>query len=352
MAYIQERQGRDNKRVYRVQVRLRGYPTQTATFARKTDAKRWAQQTEAAIREGRHFKTILAKQHTQAESIDRYMRDVMPNLKSASDRATQLRWWKTQLGSYVLADVTPAVVAEWRDKLFRGETRGRKQRSAATTNRYLSALSHVFTIAVREWQWAEDNPLRKVSTLKESPGRVRFLNDEERTRLLAECKAHSTELYTIVVLALSTGARQNEIMSLSWKEVDLTRRALILLATKNGDRRALPLQGHAYALVYDMAKRRRIDTSLLFPSRKNPNKPLAIQNIWHAAVKRADIADFRFHDLRHSTASYLAMNGATLAEIAGVLGHKTLQMVKRYTHFSDQHTSQVVARMNTAIFGD
>ncbi len=96
---------------------------------------------------------------------------------------------------------------------------------------------------------------------------------------------------------------------------------------------------------------RRLDTDLLFPSRRHPTKPLSVQEIWKTAIKRAKIEDFRFHDLRHSAASYLAMNGASLAEIADVLGHKTLQMVKRYAHLSEQHTAGVVARMNERIFG-
>lgn len=349
MATIRERAGRAGKPAYTVIIRLKGYPPQTETFSRKTDAKRWAQQTEAAIREGRHFKSVESKRHTLAEVIDRYLRDVAPRMKTANMREAHLQWWKAELGDRVLADVTPALIVEMRDNLLRGKTR-RGIRSASTVNRYLAALSHVFTVAVREWQWTEDNPFRKMSTLKEPSGRVRFLDDDERARLLIECKAHSTELYTIVVVALSTGARRGEVLGLRWKDVDFARRTLVLHDTKNGERRALPLQGRAYTLVQDMSKVRRIDTDLLFPGTRDPHKPLAVGNIFNAAVVRAGIENFHFHDLRHSAASYLAMNGATIPEIAGVLGHKTLQMVKRYAHLSDLHTARVVERMNAAIF--
>ncbi len=125
---------------------------------------------------------------------------------------------------------------------------------------------------------------------------------------------------------------------------------IILEHTKNDERRAIPLQGHALELFKDMSKVRQINTRLLFPSRINPNKPLNIQKIWESAVKNAEIDDFRFHDLRHSAASYLAMNGATTGEIAEILGHKTLQMVKRYSHLTEQHTAKVVAKMNEQIF--
>lgn len=333
MATIRERTGRDGKPSYTVIVRLKGYPQQTETFARKTDAKRWALQTEAAIREGRHFKTVEAKRHTLTELVERYIRDVAPGLKTSQMREAHLLWWKAEIGDHVLADVTPALLIEKRDKLAREHCRiGRpprarvnaqprsvspRLRTSSTVNRYMDAASHMFTIAMREWQWIDENPFRKISSLKEPPGRVRFLDDDERARLCTECKAHSDVLYTIVVLALSTGARRGEMLGLSWKDVDFARRTLVLHETKNGERRALPLQGRAFALVQDLAKVRRIDTDLLFPGTKDPHKPLAVGNIFNAAVTRAGIENFHFHDLRHSAASYLAMNGATIPEIAG-----------------------------------
>ncbi len=351
MATIEQRKAGSNT-TYRVKIRLKGHPPQTATFERKTDARRWAQRTEAAIREGRYFRTTEAEKHTLAELVDRYLRDVMPSKpKSEVDQKRQLLWWKQQLGHYVLADVTAVVIAEHRDRLAGGLTPQGRQRSPATANRYLGALSHALTIAVTEWGWLDDNPMRKVRRLREPRGRVRFLSDDERSRLLEACRAHSPALYSIVVLALSTGARQGEILHLTWQDIDLARGMIILEETKNNERRSIPLQGHALELVKAMKKIRRIDTDLLFPSRQDPNKPLYVHGIWRATVKRAGIEAFRFHDLRHSAASALAMSGASLAEIADVLGHKTLQMVKRYAHLSEQHTAGVVARMNKTIFG-
>lgn len=105
MASIQERRSKDGKTTFRVQVRLKGHPQETATFERKTDAKKWAQQTEAAIREGRYFKTTEAKRHTFGEMVDRYIRDVLPkkNQSSQHSQKSQLHWWKNQLGEYTLA---------------------------------------------------------------------------------------------------------------------------------------------------------------------------------------------------------------------------------------------------------
>ena len=210
--------------------------------------------------------------------------------------------------------------------------------------------------------------MRRVTKGKESRGRVRFLSDEERPRLLEACKESSNPfLYPVVVLALSTGMRQAEVMNLYWREpktppegawgvVDLDAGRIVLHQTKNGERRLVPLVGHALECLRELAKVRRIDSDLLFPSSNRPRaggaiKPIDLRKPWESALARAEIADFHFHDLRHSCASYLAMNGASLAEIADTLGHKTLQMVKRYSHLSEAHTASVVAKMNAKIFG-
>ncbi|MEC4747219.1 hypothetical protein [Methylomicrobium sp. Wu6] len=107
MATIEKRTAENGETSYRVKVRLKGYPAQSATFQRPTDAKKWATATESAIREGRHFKAAEAKKHTFAEMVDRYIKDVLPTKpKQADKQAMQLEWWKTKLGPYVLADVT------------------------------------------------------------------------------------------------------------------------------------------------------------------------------------------------------------------------------------------------------
>jgi len=346
MAAINKHISENGQTTYRVRVRLKGYPLQTATFQRITDAKKWAQDTESAIREGRHFKTAEAKKHTLADLIDRYIKDVLPSKpKQIKDQGHQLGWWKERLGNRLLSDITTASIVECRDSLS-------ERRSPATVVRYMAALSHAFTIAVNEWQWLEDSPMRKVKKPKESRGRVRFLDDDERAKLLLACKESSnTWLYTCVILALSTGMRQAELMGLKWSDINLNDGYLILHETKNGERRRVALAGLALELLQEHTKVKQIDSPLLFPSHPNPNKPIDLRKPWETALKRAEIADFHWHDLRHCTASYLAMNGSSLAVIAEVLGHKTLQMVKRYAHLSDGHVSEEVASMNAKMFG-
>lgn len=196
----------------------------------------------------------------------------------------------------------------------------------------------------------------KVKKPSEPRGRVRFLSDEEREALLQACRDSSNPwLYLAVVVALSTGMRNGELMSLSWKDVDLKAGRIVLHETKNGERRVVPLAGPALSLLKEHAKVRRLDTDLLFPANKKQEdgtiRPIDLRTPWETALKRAGITDFHWHDLRHTAASYLAMNGASLAEIAEILGHKTLAMVKRYAHLSEAHTASVVERMNRAMFG-
>ncbi len=362
MASIQKRTSPAGEISFRVQVRLKGYPEAGATFKRLTDAKRWAQATEAAMRERRYFKTSLAQKHTVADMIDRYVEKLKRERpKRYKDTATTLEWWRRNLGYCVLADLSRSVITEKLD-LVANRTVERVDKetgvkrpvliSASRVNRYIAIFSHVCTVAANEWEWLEDNPVRKIKKRPEPRGRSRFLSDVERDALLEACKdAPYPYTYLIVVLAISTGMRKGEILNIRWSDVDLERGQIVLHETKNKERRVVPLTGRALALVLEHRKIRRIDTDMLFPSQRG-DKAYEIKRSWEGALKRAGIENFRFHDLRHSAASYLAMNGASLAEIAEVLGHKTLAMVKRYAHMSDAHTSSVVASMNERIFGN
>jgi integrase len=215
----------------------------------------------------------------------------------------------------------------------------------------MAALSHAYSIAVNEWQWIEDTPMRKVKKPSESRGRVRFLDENERKNLLEECENSPNKLlYICIVLSLSTGMRQGELMNLKWCDVFLNENYLILHETKNGERRRITLSGLGLQLLKNHSKLRRIDTPLLFPSPIKPNQAINLRKAFSNALDNAQIENFHWHDLRHCTASYLAMNGASLAEIAEILGHKTLSMVKRYSHLSESHVSNVVAAMNHKIF--
>lgn len=300
MSSIESRPGRDGTSRYRVKIRVAGMPTQTATFPTLAEARRWAHVREGAIRERRYFHMTEAARHTLADLIDRYSREILPRKSPATqiNQALHLAWWREQLGARLLSEVTPACLSECRDLL--SETR-----APATVKGYLAALGAALTTAVTEWQWLEDSPMRRVRRPREPQGRVRFLLEEERARLLKACQESSNRyLYPIVVLALSTGARKQEVLGLTWPDVDLPRARILLQLTKNRERRSLPLAGRALEEIQQMAKVRRLDTPLLFP-RADGRRPIDIRHAWARALKEADVKDFRFHDLRHSAASYL-----------------------------------------------
>lgn len=148
MATIETRQTPDGKTSYRVKIRIRGFPSQSATFERKTDARQWAGQTETAIREGRYFKTTQAKKYTVADLIKRYLDyQKTRNPKRASAVEMYLDWWKDEIGAYALADITKNLIIQKRDKLI-SSGKSVEKRTPSTANRYMSALSHAFSVAV------------------------------------------------------------------------------------------------------------------------------------------------------------------------------------------------------------
>lgn len=355
MASIEKRPLKDNRFSYRARVQIKGHPVQVANFEKLNEAKKWAQQVESNIRNGKHFKKVSAKKITLAEAIERYVREVLPKKpRSFKNQYQQLCWWQAKIGHHPLSEISAALIVKMRSQLSEEITNRGSEKSHATVNCYMAVLSHVFTIAMKCWEWVENNPTHKVFRLKIPRGRTRFLLEEERVKLLTACRnSRHPYLYLVVVLCLSTGARKMEILGLKWKEVDMERKVITLHETKNGERRLLPLAGHALELMQEHAKTIDIKGELVFPARNihAKSKPGSIRSAWGNALKQAEIENFKFHDLRHSAASYLAMNGASMAEIAEVLGHKTLNMVKRYAHLSEAHTAKVVESMNRKIFG-
>lgn len=354
MANFEQRRSADGTVTHRVKVRLKGHPPVTASFARLTDARRWAQETEVSIRQGRYFKTAEAAKHTLGDLVDRYLEEGFADrLKSGNDRRRHLLAWKAMVGSTMLSDLTPAVIAACRTKMLAEKGTRKAKLSPSTVNRHFAALSHALRVAVFDWQWLDDSPMRKVSKLREPRGRIRFLSDVERERLLNACRSSaSTVLYPIVVLAISTGMRRGELLGMRWPLIDLAAGQIRLEDTKNDTPRSVPLAGHAKDLLAKLSKVRRLDTDLVFPSNgPDKRKPIDITQPWTTAVRRAGLQDLRFHDLRHTCASYLAQNGTPTVFIANILGHKTLAMVKRYSHLAPSHAAAEITKMNESIFG-
>lgn len=356
MAEIKKRTKKNGKISYTASIRIKGHPPMTATFERLTDAKSWASENEALIKRGKHIKDFEAKKHTLAELIDRYIEIELPQRKSDKKKfSMQLNWWKNKIGAYLLSDITPSLLSKCKDTLGKEPStkpkNGNLTRSNATINRYLACLSIVLSKAAKEWEWLEENPMLKVTKKKEPKGRTRFLSDDEKKRLLTECKNISNELYMLVLIAISTGARFGEITKLKWQHIDFENQMFHFFDTKNGEDRGVPISSIVLAELKSFSKVRNIKSDYVF-IRSDGKKLIYFKGMFYQAIEKANIQDFKFHDLRHTAASYLAMNGASLLELAEILGHKTLQMVKRYSHLTKKHTATLIENMNTKQLGE
>jgi integrase len=379
MATIEKRLGRredgTQQTSYRVKVRL-ATGSATATFNRLTDAKRWAAQTETEIRQGRYFEKQEAHAHTVADAIDAYLRGpAFARLKDQRNTKARLAWWRAEYGKLTLARFGADVIAEARDRLTAdgrgerhdkartdedGKLRGRKYvggLAAATVNLYLADVSRALNRAVREQGWLSTNPAAKVDRLTENNAREWALSADEQKALLAACDASKAkDLRLLVLLALTTAGRRSELLGLRWPDVDLAKGRATFRDTKNGSTRTVAVVGPALDLLKQKNRVRCIGSDLVFPSSRNQKEPATFRQAWDKAVIRAGLlkkegTPFAFHELRHTALTNLACSGATLRELAAVAGHRSLAMVARYTHLTEDHTSKVVERMVAKTLG-
>jgi len=353
MGYAEKRITKDGKIRYRMHVNLKGHPHATATFGKMSEGKIWVERVQAEMRSNKYFKKPEAEKRYLYQLIDRYIDEIMPTKpKSAPNQVQQLKEIRQEIGHLRVSDVTPAILCKLRDDLLKVYTPRGGTRSNATVVRYLSILSHVFIIANKEWQWMDESPMDRVKRPKEPRGRVKYLNAKERAIMLDECKKHEIKcIYPVVIVALATGMRKNEILRLRWEDVDLDRGKIIIQESKNGYKRSLALTGKAKEVMIEWHSGITVFSELVFPSLRDPqNKPQKVCEKFRGIVRRLGMKDFRFHDLRHCAASELAMTGATLLEISHILGHRNHTTALRYAHFADNHSDSVIDRMNKRMF--
>ncbi|MFB9158863.1 site-specific integrase [Chromobacterium violaceum] len=321
---------------YQAQVRRKGYPTQTRTFESKTEAKAWAAVMESEMARGVFIDRSEAERTTLGDALQRYAQEVTPLKKSAGNELSLIRrWQKHPLALRSLASLYGVDFAAYRDARL-------KVVSDNTVRLELALISHVFTIAQKEWNIPVSNPIESIRKPKVPEGRDRRLIDDEEERLLkavADCQSENDGLRIATVLAIETGMRAGEIVDLTWRQIDFNQHIIMLSHTKNGTARVVPLT-HA---AEDMLKAlpRPIKSSLrLFAFHDSRGMSKAFRR----ACKRADIIDLHFHDLRHEAASRKAprMQPTTLAK---VMGWKTIQMAMRYYNPSAQ---ELVAAVRAA----
>jgi integrase len=222
-----------------------------------------------------------------------------------------------------------------------------KARSNNTVLRLKAVLSSIFKYAIRRG-YLKDNPIEGIF-IDATPNQIeRFLDDKERKELLSACQNSTWDkLYLIVLMAITTGMRKAEIINLRWTDINFEKGLAKLATTQNGSPRINPIP----ALALDELKRfRQLGNGLIFPSSCDVEKPFHFRVQWTRAIQRANIKNFRIHDLRHTAASYLVMNGASLHETAEILGHKSTQTTKRYAHLSTDHKSALSDRVMNKVF--
>jgi integrase len=319
-------------------------------FKTKKTAVAWTKKTEGNLELARVEGNNTARNLTLATLITELVNSCTINPATV----IALTWWKDNYGHELCLLLDKSIIREALKGLaegpvLRGDGKGKfkiiaRSRTNATVNRYKASLSSAFEYG-REHYDLPTNPCREVKSLPVPHGRIRWLDKAEKKALLKACKKSDWDkLYLLVTMAITTGARLGELMRLKWADIDFTSRRAYVYQTKNGDPRVLPLTDTIISLLQALTRPIKSQT-LIFPSKRKPGKPFEFRKHWVKAVETAGITDFRFHDLRHTCASYLAQNGASLLQIAEILGHKQMEVTKRYSHLCVDHKQSLVDRV-------
>ena len=335
MAYIEKR----GDMQWRAQVRKKGYPTQSRTFITRADAERWAKETEIAMERAIFVDHAEAETTTFADLVRKFREEFAPEHYRAKGWQHKLKPLEAQFGRYALTAITPRSVAEYRDARLKAPDPRYKDPETAprvsgpTVKTELDLLSKIFDVAEKEFSIAlpHGNPVGKVRKPRDSAGReVRILpgSDEEK-RLIAACTAdRCPQLLPAFRLAVETAMRQGELMGLCWEDVNLDRRVAILHQTKNGESRGVPLSSTAIATLKELKGDKTTGRVL-----DGIGHATTLQQAFARACEVAGIKGLTWHGLRHEALSRLGERGdLSVLELAAVSGHKTLQMLKRYTH--------------------
>ena len=345
MAYIRARKRKKGTR-YTASVRVAGYPEMSATFGRRVDAVAWAAKVEANIRLGYLQNEPWADQIYFEELLDDYLRKITSQKsENTQDREIQIgRQLRRIFGEFVVTDITPRLVAEYRDERLKGV-------GASTVRLELAMLSHIFRIARREWSIQVDNPVSDIKRPPAPEGRLRFLSQNEAERLLTAARESRTvTLYPYLLLMLHSAMRPSEAAGIRCSQVDLDRRIIVLPHTKPGPSRSVPLTQAVIDVLRAVMDGRDPDDYVFLPFSELSYRLETVpsryfRKSFRNACSRAGIDDFRLHDLRHTAASYLLMGGVDLRTLAEILGHKTLSMVCRYTHLLDEHKLKAIDKI-------
>ncbi len=326
---------------WQVQIRRAGEKPISKTFRLKDAAEKFIRKMEDCRDNRITF--------SQAESEDTTLKQAIHAIQDAfkgGDKSfiQRTNFWANELGHLQLTKIQKADIKPVLESLA-------ITRCDATVNRYKAALSSIFTVFCEMNDLDIPNPARSIKAKKETATNDRYLTIDEQERLLAACKQSGWDkLYALVLMALVTGARRGEMFSLTWNKLDLARKRARLSAehTKNGKPRVLTM---SEPLVNEL---KRIRTELvgevpdLAKTREIADQPIFemwnFEHHFYKALEEAGIERCRFHDLRHTCASTLAEDGASLLDIAEKLGHSSVTVTQRYAHLCVDHIAERTER--------
>lgn len=329
MALIEDR----GPNQFRVKIRRKGYAPVSRTFLTKKDAEDWAIITESEMIRGAFVSRKEAEATTLHVALDRYKKEITPHKKSHVVEEIRIEKWKLHpISRRTMASLTSGDFAKYRDE------RLELKKSASTIRLELAIISHLFTIANKEWDFNVVNPIQNIRLPKLNNSRDRRFNDGEEERLIEaikKCRNHY--VMPAVIVASETGMRRSELTNLLWKNVNIKARTALLEDTKNGTNRTVPLSPTAIITLEAMP--RSIDGRVFSSS------PNSLSKAFAGACKRADIQNLHFHDMRHEATSRLA-NAFEMQMLMKVTGHQDAKMLLRYYHPKDE---EIVAKLENAL---
>ena len=314
MAYFRKRSG-----AWEASIEKKGFPRISRTFDTKGEAEIWAATVESEIGRGVYVSRKEAENTTLSEALDRYEREVSSEKKGHRREKTRILIWKNHpLAKRFLASIRGSDMASYRDERM-------KAGYASNTIRLeLAIISHLFEIARKEWGMEGlSNPVKSIRMPSPPSGRDRRLQTGELEKLL---ESSSEEMNQVIRFALETAMRRGEIAGMTWDMVDLKKRTVTLPDTKNGQKRIVPLSTEAVTILKERLSARRIDGKVWNIGLDSISQDFA------KACQKAEISGLHFHDLRHEATSRLFEKGFDTMEVKTITGHKTLQMLARYTH--------------------
>lgn len=284
-----------------------------------------AADTEAATRTFEELMARYLAEHASKKAQPRHYRGYAQNLSGF-------------FGDRTLVEITPKLIVEYKNRRYAAGLK------PASINRELATMKKAFNLAVKEWEWCQENPVSRVSMEREHNQRDRWLSLEDEARLLQVC---APWLCDLVTFAVHTGMRMGEILALTWRGVDFTRRTVTVFRSKNGERRTIPMNDTVLSVLRRKSKIRSVKTDLVFCSQAfTPLEAGHLRRAFRVAMKKAHIEDFHFHDLRHTFATRLVQEGVDLYKVQRLLGHKSPTMTQRYAHHHPESLRDGVAMLD------